>query len=233
MQVVVIGLGTFGMKIAQTLSAEGAEVIAIDKDKEKVEAVKDRAAMALVLNSTDEAAMRAAKIETVDAAVVALGDAQEEAILTTALLKEMSIYPIIARAADALYARVLKRVGADQVIIIEDQMGETLAKKLLAPGIHERIFLTTGHSLIEMEAPKPFVGQTLQHLAIRKHFGVNVIAIQKKTTKIDDSGRVTETVDMNDLPGPGDVVEEGDILLVVGAEKDIERMALSPEGPGK
>jgi len=230
MQIVVIGLGTFGMKIVQTLSSEGAEVIAIDRDPVKVDAVKDRVAMALVLNSTDEAAMRSAKIETVDAAVVALGNAQEEAILTTVILKEMGIYPVIARAADALYARVLRRIGADQVINIEDQMGDTIAKKLLAPGIHERIHLSTGHSLVELEAPKAFIGKTLMALEIRKRFNVNVIAIQKRVTRIDDAGKVVESSILNDLPGPGDIVEEGSILIVVGAERDIEAMALSPEG---
>ncbi|MCK5146318.1 TrkA family potassium uptake protein [bacterium] len=230
MQIVVIGLGTFGMKIVRVLSEQGAEVIAIDRDSEKVEAIKDQAAMALILDSTNESAMRSAKIEGVDAAVVALGNAQEEAILTTVILKEMGIFPVIARAANALYARVLKRVGADQIIIIEEQMGDTIAKKLLAPGIHERIHLSTGHSLVELEAPKAFIGKTLKELSIRARFGVNVIAIQKRITQIDNDGKVIETMVHNDLPGPTDIIEAGNTLVVVGEERDIEAMALSPEG---
>jgi trk system potassium uptake protein TrkA len=229
MQYVVIGLGTFGMKVIHTLTEHGADVVAIDRDKEKVEQIKDKAGIALVMDSTDETAMRAAGIEDVDAAVIALGDAQEQAILTTAILKGLGVYPIIARATDALYAHVLKLVGADQVIIIEEQMGETLAKRLLAPEIRERIFLTTGHSLAEIEVRKSFVGKTLMELDIRKKYGVNVIAIQRKVTRIDEEGKVIQTTEMNDLPGPGDRIQEDDVLVVVGAEGDIERLALSKE----
>ena len=229
MQIVVIGLGTFGMKVINTLVDNGAEVIAIDHDTSKVEMVKDRASMALALDSTDETAMQTAEIENVDAAVVALGDAQEEAILTTVILKGMGIYPIIARATDSLYAKVLKLVGADQTVIIEEQMGENVAKKLLAPELLEKVILTTGHSLAEIEANKKFWDQSLKNLDIRNHYGVNVIAIQKKVTKIDDNGKVYQTVEMNDLPGPDDVIKEGDILVIVGADSDIEKLALLKE----
>lgn len=227
MQYVVIGLGTFGLKVAQTLTDHGEEVIAIDRDRSKVEAIKDKVAMALALDSINEEAMKAAHIDDVDAAVVALGDYQEEAILTTMILKGMGIYPIVARAANALYARVLKRVGADQVIIVEDQMGQEVAKRLLAPEIHEKIVLTTGHSLVELEAIKSFIGKTLKELDIRRRFGVNVIALRKKTSQIDEDGKVIQAVVVNDLPGSEDRVEEGDVLVVVGAEEDIERLALS------
>jgi len=227
MRYAVIGLGTFGQTIVETLVENHAEVVVIDYDKNKVEQIKDIATMALVLNSTNEAAMQAAQIDDVDAAIVALGDAQEQAILTTAILKKMGVYPIIARAANNLYAHVLKLVGADKVIIIEEQAGKDVAKRLLAPEIHEKIMLTTGHSLVEMEAKKEFIGKSLKELDIRNHFRVNVIAIQKKSTKVDEDGRVIETVDVNDLPGPGDIILEGEVLVVVGSEDDIEKMVLS------
>jgi len=226
MQFVVIGLGTFGTKIIQTLTAQGADVIAIDCDPSRVEEVKDEVAIAMTLNSTDEAAMKSARIEDVDAAVVSLGEAQEEAILTTVILAKMGIHPIISRAANSLYADVLRQVGADQVIIVEEQAGKNLAKRLLAPEIKETISLSTGHSLVEVEVRKEFIGKTLRQLALRKNFGVNVIAIQKQITKIDDDGRVINTNTLNDLPGSEDIIEEGDILVVVGDEIDIEKLAL-------
>lgn len=229
MQFVVIGLGTFGMKIIQTLTEHGSDVIAIDNNKDKVDLIKDKVAIAMALDSTDEAAMEATHIDEADAAVVALGEAQEEAILTTVILKKMGIYPIITRAANELYAHVLKQVGADQVIIIEEQAGENIAKRLLAPEIKEKISLTTGHSLVEIETRREFIGKTLKELDIRRNFGVNVIAIQKKVTKIDDEGKVVHTVELNDLPGSEDVIEEGDVLVVVGSETDIEKLALSKD----
>ena len=227
MRVIVIGLGTFGMKVINTLIANDAEVIVIDQNYLKVEQVKDRVAIALALDSTNETAMKAAHIEDVDAAVVALGDSQEQSILTTVILKGMGIYPIIARATNSLYERVLKLVGADQVIIIEEQMGENIAKRLLAPELHEKVVLSTGHSLVEVEANRSFLGKTLKELDIRHQFGVNVIAIQKKMTKIGDDGKVIHSIEMNDLPGPQDLIEEGDVLVVVGEENDIQNLALS------
>ncbi len=226
MQYAVIGLGTFGKKIALTLTDKGAKVVAIDKNKDRVEEIKDNVAVALILDSTNEEAMKAAQIQDVDAAVVALGDAQEQSILTTTLLKKIGISPIIARAANKLYADVLKMVGADRVIIIEEQVGEDVAKKLMAPTILDKVMLSTGHNLVEIEAKKEFIGKTLGNLNLRKEFGVNVIAIQKKVSKIDDDGKVYQAVVVNDLPSPDNKIEEGDILIVVGTEADIERLAV-------
>ncbi len=226
MRYLVIGLGTFGTKIVKTLTDQGAEVIAIDYNREMVESAKDIATIAITLDSTDENAMKAAEVDDVDAAVVALGDAQEEAILTTVILKRMGIHPIIARAANNLYAHVLKQIGADQVIIIEEQAGESVGKRLLAPELHERILLTSGHSLIELEANRQFIGKSLQELDLRRKYGVNVIAIQKKKMEIDDDGKVQQKVVLNDLPGPDDIIEKEDILMVVGSEENVEKLAL-------
>lgn len=229
MQFLVIGLGTFGMSVVNTLTKNKAEVVAIDSNQEAIEAIKDSVAMAIALDATNESAMRAAKIETVDAAVVALGEAQEQAVLTTVILKKLGIYPIIARAAHPLYAEVLKQVGADKVFIIEQDMGENVAKHLLAPNIHEKVFLTSGHSLVEFEARKEFIGKTLKRLDLRARFGVNVIAIQKQQVHIDEEGKTKKTMAVNDLPGPDDRIEEGDILVIVGADNDIAKLTLAKE----
>jgi trk system potassium uptake protein TrkA len=226
-QFAVIGLGAFGKKVAFTLSRKGANVIAIDKNRESVEEIKEQVSAALVLDSTDEEAMKAAGIKDVDAAVVALGDNQEEAILITAILKKMGVCKIVARAINQLYAHVLKSVGADNVIVIEEQMGEDLAKRLLSPEIYQHVVLTTGHSLVEIEARAEFIGKSLRQLDFRKMFGVNVIAIQKKIPTIGDEGKVTYTIEVNDIPGPDDRIEKGDVLVVVGADEKIESMSIT------
>jgi trk system potassium uptake protein TrkA len=226
-QFAVIGLGAFGKKVAFTLSQKGANVIAIDKNRESVEEIKEHVSAALVLDSTDEEAMKAASIKDVDAAVVALGDNQEEAILITAILKKMGVSKIVARAINPLYAHVLKSVGADNVIVIEERMGEDLAKRLLSPEIYQHVVLTTGHSLVEVEARPEFIGKSLRQLDFRRTFGVNIIAIQKKIPSVSDEGKVTYTVEVNDIPGPDDRIEKGDILVVVGADENIEKMSIA------
>ena len=222
----VIGLGTFGKKVALTLTEKGASVVVIDKNREKIEEIKDKVSVALVLDSTDEEGMRAAEIENLDGAVIALGDDQEQAILTTAILRKIGISPIIARAIDSLYAHVLNIVGADRVVIIEEQMGEEIAFGLLAPEILEKVVLTTGHILAEVAAKKEFIGKKIKQLDFRKRFGVNIIAIQKKVGKVDEEGRAFQAVEVNDLPGPEDRIEENDTLVVVGSEANIESLVM-------
>lgn len=219
----VIGLGTFGQKVALTLTAKGANVIAVDRDQTRIEEIKDQVAVALVLNATDENALRAAQIENVDAAVVALGEAQEEAILTTAILKKMKIAPIIARASNQLYGHVLTMVGADRVINIEEQMGEEVAKSLVSPELHEIVPLASGHSIAEIEITKDLTGRNLRQLNLRNKYNLNIIAIRRPATKIDEDGKVVTDFTVNDLPGPQDTVEENDILIVVGSDSDIEK----------
>jgi len=231
-QFAVIGLGAFGKKVAFTLSEKGANVIAIDKNRDSVEEIKEQVSAALVLDSTDEDAMKAAGIKDVDAAVVALGDNQEEAILITAILKKMGVSKIVARAINQLYAHVLKSVGADTVIVIEERMGEDLAKRLLSPEIYQHVVLTTGHSLVEMEARPEFIGKSLRQLDFRKTFRVNIIAIQKKIPSVNEEGKVTQKIEVNDVPGPEDRIEKGDILVVVGADDNIERMSIAQKEKG-
>ncbi len=229
-QYAVIGLGAFGKKVALTLADKGADVIVIDKDKDSVEEIKDSVSAALILDSTDEQAMQATELGNVDAAVVALGDKQEEAILTTAILKKMGISHIVARAINGQYADILRTVGAHKVIIIEESMGETVAKRLLSPEVYQHVVLTTGHSLVEIAIRDEFIGKTLKQLDFRRKYGVNIIAIQKRIPEVDEEGKVTYTVKVNDVPGPDDRIEKDDVLVVVGADDNIEKMSIPQKG---
>ena len=225
-QYAVIGLGAFGKKVALTLADKGADVIVIDKDKDSVEEIKDSVSAALIIDSTDEQAMQAIELGNVDAAVVALGDKQEQAILTTAILKKMGISHIVARAINVQYAGILQTVGAHKVIIIEESMGETVAKRLLSPEVYQHVVLTTGHSLVEIAVRDEFIGKTLKQLDFRRKYGVNVIAIQKRIPEVNEEGKVTYTVKVNDVPGPDDRIEKDDVLVVVGADDNIEKMSI-------
>jgi trk system potassium uptake protein TrkA len=232
-QYAVIGLGTFGKKVALTLAGKNADVVVVDRDKERIEEIKDQVSAALIMDSTDEYAMRSAEIGNIDAAVVALGDNQEEAILTTAVLRKIGVPYIVARAINAQYAEVLRTIGAQKVVIIEEQMGEMIAKRLLSPEIYQHVVLTTGHSLVEIQARKEFIGRSLKELDFRRSYGINIIAIQRKIPHVDDEGKVTYTVSVNDIPGPDDIVQKDDILVVVGSDKNIEQMSIETEGSNR
>jgi len=225
-QFAVIGLGTFGARVARSLTRRGAEVIAIDSDPKRVEEIKDDVAQALCLDATDEEALARSGVLDVDAVIVAMGERMEAAIVVTSILKKrLGAGQVIARAASSLYAQILQDVGADRTILIEEQMAEHLAKSLITPDLIEQIPLTSNHSLAELRAPRHAIGKKLGQLDIRRRYGVNIIAIKKHIPIVSPEGENTYQEQINDLPGPDDIIEEDDILMVVGSDHDIERLA--------
>jgi len=224
-QFAVIGLGTFGQRVARTLMQKGSEVVAIDKDAAKVEAVKDDVTRALCLDATDEGTLARSGVLDVDAVVVAMGENMEEAILATALLKRLGAGYIVARAASALYAQILHDVGADRTVLIEEQMADQVAKTMVAPDIIDQLQLSTGHSLVEMKPLRDMVGKKLGELDLRRRYKVNIIAIKKRIPFISEEGESTFKETTNDVPGPDDRIAAGDVLVVVGADTELERFA--------
>jgi trk system potassium uptake protein len=224
-QFAVIGLGTFGARVARTLIQKGAEVIAIDKDAAKVEEIKDDVTQAICLDATDEETLAHSGVLDLDAVVVAMGEHMEQAILTTAILKRLGAGQIIARAASALYAQILRDVGADRTVLIEEQMADQVAKGLVAPEMVEQLTLATGHSLVEIKPRRELIGRRLGDLNIRRQYKVNVVAIKKRIAIITEDGEGGFEEKVNDVPGPDDRVEADDVLVVVGADEELERFA--------
>jgi trk system potassium uptake protein TrkA len=224
-QFAVIGLGSFGQRVARTLMQKGAEVVAVDKDATKVEAVKDDVTRALCLDATHEETLARSGVLDLDAVVVAMGEHMEQAILTTALLKRLGAGYIIARAATELYAQILHDVGADRTVLIEEQMADQVAKTMVAPDIIDQLQLSTGHSIIEMQPLRDMAGKKLSELDVRRKYRVNIVAIKKRIPVINEDGESTFEEKTNDVPGPDDRIEAGDVLVVVGADAELERFA--------
>jgi trk system potassium uptake protein TrkA len=224
-QFAVIGLGKFGIKVALTLSEKGGQVLVVDEDIRKVEDIKDLVSQAVCLDSTDEDAMRAAGLEDVDAAIVGAGGNIEHSILTTAILKKLGVPHIVARASSDLHAQILERVGATRIINVEEQMGVQVARGIIAPAIQEQFALATGHSLAEVVPRPELIGQSIGKINFRQTYGVNIIAIQKRVPMVTPEGANAFRTEINDLPKPTDVIEEDDVLIVVGSDENIERLA--------
>lgn len=217
-QVAVIGLGTFGYKIATTLSSMGAEVIAVDINPSLVEDIKERVQHAVVADSSDEKVLRSIGISDVDAAVNAIGENIEISIMTTVILRRLGVSKIIARAISPIHAEVLREIGASRVVQIEEQMGEQVARSLVASNVLQHINFPAGYALLEMEAPRSFVGKTLQKLDLRNKFGALCVAIQRKIPTIDDKGHSVLKRQVHPAPDPSDKIHENDILVLVGSE---------------
>lgn len=224
MIVAVIGLGTFGSKTATRLFEKGAEVFAIDSDDELVERIKDRVTHAVCLDVTDEKALRAVNISDIDVAVVAIGDNIEMSILAVAMLRKLGVGRVIARATSPLHEHVLHEMGASQIVKVEEEMGEIVASKIAAPHVLQSYNFAAGYSIVELKLGKKFAGKTILETQIRQNYSLNIVALQKRIPYITDEGRPAYRVEINDGPVPMDVIEENDVVVLVGNERNFGRL---------
>lgn len=221
MQVAVCGLGNFGYSVASSLAELGGEVIAIDKDEALVESIKDQVAQAISADATDEKTLRALGVPEVDAAVVAIGS-MDQSTITTIVLRRIGVSRIIARAISDAHAHVLDEVGASRVIRIEEQMGQQVARLLIAPHILERTTFAPGHSLVEVRAPRRLVGKSIRTARLREEHHINLVAIQRRRPALDDQGRSVLSLTTDVVPGADDSIKESDVLILAGSDKALE-----------
>ena len=211
-QYAVLGLGQFGQSVARHLVRHGQSVLAVDRDMERVETIQDEVDAALCADVTDEDALESMELDRMTCVIVAIGNAStESSIMTTALLSEMGIPRIIGRGVDKLHDRILRSVGAHEVIDPENEMGGRLARRLSQPNIVDQFELGDA-VLAEIQAPDILVGETLAELDLRNTYHVSVIAIQR-----NDNVRPN--------PPANARIESGDVLVVLGGPDDVEHLA--------
>ena len=228
MRVAVIGLGRFGISLAINLAERGAEVIAIDKDREAVDAVKDRVALAVILNSEDEDALKAQGVDRVDVAVIGIGeDSFRSNVLTTILLKKMGVKTVISRAFEDIDREILENIGADRVVFPEVESGVRLARSLTASSVIDHISLdeNDAYSMVQIEAPRRFWGKKIGDLKIAARYNVNIVLAKHLVEEIDKKGNKVTKEEVNPVPRADDVINEGDILWVVGSTEDVENIS--------
>jgi trk system potassium uptake protein TrkA len=219
----VFGLGTFGFEVCRVLSEKGGKVIAADVNPGLIEKAKEIATQAVLIDSTDEDSLKNAPLENVDVGIVAIGDDMQASILTTAILKNRGIPYIIARAISDIHAQVLRQVGATEVLFIEIEEGRRLAIKLIAPDVLDRIPISKNQTLAEVVVPEGFVKKTLGKLDLLKKLGITVISVKRMSTKIDDIGN-PEKEELIIQPAPTTMLEDADVLVVIGKDEDINRL---------
>ena len=217
----VIGLGRFGKKLAIALAMSGAEVIAIDREREIVEDIRDQVSHAVRLDSTDAEALCAQGVDKVDVAIVGMGErgrAFESAILTVVNLRQMGVEQIIARAADLTAGEVFSAAGATEVMYPEIETAQRWAYKLIAPQIDEKIDFAPGYSMARVKAAESFDGKTVMDLQLRQKYNVNLVAIKRENLRAGEGESIIN------VPMPDTVIYAGDILMVAGTDKDLARL---------
>ncbi|MFI4916036.1 MAG: potassium channel family protein [Phycisphaerales bacterium JB060] len=215
--IAVLGLGRFGQRIAGQLSKAGQAVIACDRERDAVERLAQSVAQAIVVDVTDEAALKARGVHKVKAAVVAIGEDFEASVLATVIMKHMEVPRIIARARSSTTAQVLRRVGASVVVLAEDEAADRWAARLLGPGVLNQIEFHEGHSIVEFLVPKPWVGKSLAELGVRQKHGIHIVAVKREDKQAPSGVRIVV------LP-PAEPLLETDVLIVMGQDENLKNL---------
>ncbi len=219
----IIGLGYFGSNLAIKLTESGAEVLAIDIDMDKVEAISDKVTVAIQLDATDKTALMAQGLKDFEAVIVAIGEGFESSITTTAILQEIGVKMIYNRIISPLHERLLTLMGVHNLLVPEAEAAEHLAKQLITPGLIDTFPLSKKHSIFIVKIPKKFVGLSVIDSKIRPDYNLNLVTIKKypeNTTDVKLNILDTESIG---VPLPTYIFQENDILVLFGTEEDFGR----------
>ena len=208
----VIGLGRFGTSTARMLTTLGHEVLAVDRDPEHVNAIKDVVLHAISADTTDERVVAQLGVRNFDCVVICIGDDIRASVLTTVLCREMGAKKIIAKAQDDLHQKLLIKTGADRVVQPEHDGGIRLARSLTDEGVLDSLNLSEEYSINEIEVPHSWVGKSLAALHVRGEYGVSVIAIRRE-------GNITVNID------PNAVFAAGDAVYIIGNNESMNHLS--------
>ena len=212
-RVVVVGLGIFGSQLARQLFEKGLEVIAIDKNRDVVQKIRDHSTKAVVADATDKDVLDSIGIDADDTVVISFGEDLSASTLLTLYLKEMKIREIIVKVPNEDYKRILLKVGASEAIIPEREMANKVARSIISPNVLEYLPISEDYTICELAPPTAFIGKSLAELDLRKRYQLQVIAIRDVLT-----GK------MQLVPRAGSVLKDSDVLVIIGREEDIQRV---------
>ena len=206
---VVIGLGRFGSTLARQLCRLGAEVLAMDVHNDLVQQVAEDVTHAVVGDAQDKDVLRALGVRDFDCAIVAIGTNLAASVLTVMNLQELGVPYIICKAHDETHSRVLQKLGVNKVVIPEQENAARLARSLNSHNVLDYIELSEDYGILELPAPRSWIGKSLKELNIRAKLGVNIIAVEN-----GDKTNVSPSADYQ--------IREGDIMVVLGDNYSLE-----------
>ena len=210
-QYIVVGLGRFGRAIAETLCQDGAEVLGVDRRMDVVERLRDELTQTIQMDAMDRDALETLGVRDFDIVFVTMGSDIRASGTIVLLLKELGARRIIAKAHDEFHGRMLEKLGADQVLLPERDMGRRVAHSLVSGNVIEFMELSTQYSMAEIRPKPEWVGKTLKELAMRSSMDINVVAIRNGD-------------EVNAMPQPETRISEGDLMLVVISESSLAQM---------
>jgi trk system potassium uptake protein TrkA len=212
-RVVVIGLGIFGTQLARQLYEGGLEVVAIDKNRDVVQRIKDHSTKAVLADATDKEVLESIGIDAKDTVVISFGEDLSASTLLTLYLKEMKVKEIIVKVPNEDYKRILLKVGASEAIIPEREMANKVARSIISPNVLEYLPISEDYTIVELAPPTDFIGKSLADLDLRKKYALQVIAIRDVLTN-----------KMQLVPRASAIIKDSDVLVIIGKEEDIRKI---------
>ena len=212
-RVVVIGLGIFGSQLARQLYENGLEVVAVDKNRDVVQRIKDHSTKAVLADATDKEVLESIGIDAKDTVVISFGEDLSASTLLTLYLKEMKVKEIIVKVPNEDYKRILLKVGASEAIIPEREMANKVARSIISPNVLEYLPISEDYTIVELAPPTAFIGKSLADLDLRKKYNLQVIAIRDVLTN-----------KMQLVPRASAIIKDSDVLVIIGKEEDIRKI---------
>ena len=208
---IIVGLGRFGSQLARELCRLGCEVLVVDIDADLVAQIADDVTHAVVGDGQDKDVLRALGIRDFDCGIVAIGDDLAASVLVTMNLKELGVPYVICKAYDETHRRVLQKLGADRVVIPEQEHASRMARSLSSHNVLDYIELSEEYGIIETPAPRDWSGKSLKDLNVRAKLGVNILAIRR-------SGKISVS------PAADFAIAAGDVLVVLGDSAALKKV---------
>ncbi len=212
-QIAVIGLGRFGSSAAMQLVRLGYDVLGVDRNEDLVENLSDELTHVVRADTSNEGALEELGIRNFDVVVVGISSEVQSSIVTTLILKHLNVPYVIAKARDELHGEILDRIGADKVIYPEREAGLRISHTFISRELLDYVEVVPGYGVSKIRVPDRFVGRSLQVLGFGEDSGLRILMIGRGDSVVHD-------------PQPGERIQDGDVLMVVGEDRYLSEMEL-------
>ncbi|MBK7093594.1 MAG: TrkA family potassium uptake protein [Saprospiraceae bacterium] len=223
MKYIIVGLGSFGSSLAQKLTELGNEVIGIDTNMKKVDALKDKISHTICIDATDQFTISGLPLKDTDVVIVAIGEDQGANVMVTAIFKNLQVKRLISRAINPLHENVLQAIGVHEIVHPEEETAERWAKKLCLRGVVDSFELSDEYSIVEANVPYRYSGRTIQDINIREKHNLLVLATIEKTSIVSKVGKEKIVAKVQGVATPSTILNVDDIMVLFGANSDINK----------
>ena len=227
MKYIIVGLGNFGSSLGIALTRQGHEVIAIDSSMQKVEAYKEVISHTICMDATDEYTVKGLPISDTDIVIVAIGEDQGENVMVTALFKTLKAKRLISRSINPLHEKVLQAIGVDDLIHPEKEAAKRWAKRLSLRYFVDSFELSDHFSLVEISIPRTLIGQSVGKLEFEQKFNIRLLSTLRYEYYEDSFGRTQSKPSIRGLAVPEQILQDKDVLVIYGANDDINQFLRS------